>query len=209
MKFKNKKTGEIREFDCVMIDSSRLSAQHRERNYRVGKLQEDGTYTKVEIPQPEDKGIFLRDILEEEVDESLYFTQEKIDQIANWKCYEKPLERAKTWEEKSDTLTTHCGKDSWWMKLVKIPCATQIGNSKNFGNAYGSEKAYTLRACNPNGVIEWTQPMKIRKLTPIECERLQTLSDNYTEWVSMSQRYKALGNWRNVDTIAHIFSFLK
>ncbi len=96
MKFKNKKTGEIREFDCVMIDSSRLSAQHRERNYRVGRLQEDGTYTKVEIPQPEDKGIFLRDILEKEVDESLYFTQEKIGQIANWKCYEKPLERAKT-----------------------------------------------------------------------------------------------------------------
>lgn len=193
----------------TLIDSSKLSAQHRERNYRVGKLQEDGTYTKVEIPQPEDKGIFLKDILEKEVDESLYFTQEKIDQIANWKCYEKPLERAKTWEEKSDTLTTHCGKDSWWMKLVKIPCATQIGNSKNFGNAYGSEKAYTLRACNPNGVIEWTQPMKIRKLTPIECERLQTLPDNYTEWVSNSQRYKALGNWRNVDTIAHIFSFLK
>ncbi len=247
---------QLRWITPTLIDSALVSAQHRERNYRVGKLQEDGTYTKVEIPQPEDRWLLLKDVLQESpdekyylrdwqlknyersfwskwklqewdkcdtitasmwtwwwnchiIDESLYFTQEKIDQIANWKCYEKPLERAKTWEEKSDTLTTHCGKDSWWMKLVKIPCATQIGNSKNFGNAYGSEKAYTLRACNPNGVIEWTQPMKIRKLTPIECERLQTLPDNYTEWVSNSQRYKALGNWWTVDTIAHIFSFLK
>ena len=48
----------------------------------------------------------------------------------------------------------------------------------------------------------------IRKLTPVECERLQTLPDNYTAWVSDSQRYKALGNWRTVDVIAHIFSFI-
>lgn len=48
----------------------------------------------------------------------------------------------------------------------------------------------------------------IRKLTPIECERLQTLPDNYTEWISNCQRYKALWNWRTVDVIAHIFSFI-
>lgn len=50
--------------------------------------------------------------------------------------------------------------------------------------------------------------VRIRKLTPIECERLQTLPDNYTEWVSDSQRYKMLGNWWTVDVIAHIFSFI-
>jgi DNA (cytosine-5)-methyltransferase 3A len=50
---------------------------------------------------------------------------------------------------------------------------------------------------------------RIRKLNPIECERLQTLPDNYTEWVSDSQRYKMLGNWWTVDVIAHIFSYLK
>lgn len=49
----------------------------------------------------------------------------------------------------------------------------------------------------------------IRKLTPIECERLQTLPDNYTEWVSNTQRYKAIGNWWTVDIIAHIFSYIK
>lgn len=48
----------------------------------------------------------------------------------------------------------------------------------------------------------------IRKLTPLECERLQTLPDGYTEGVSNTQRYKAIGNGWTVDVIAHIFSFL-
>ena len=44
-----------------------------------------------------------------------------------------------------------------------------------------------------------------RKLSPIECERLQTVPDNYTNHVSNSQRYKMLGNGWTVDVIAHIF----
>lgn len=48
----------------------------------------------------------------------------------------------------------------------------------------------------------------IRKLTPLECERLQTLPDGYTEMLSDTQRYKALGNGWNVDTIAHIFNYI-
>lgn len=48
----------------------------------------------------------------------------------------------------------------------------------------------------------------IRKLTPIECERLQTLPDNYTEGISNTQRYKCLGNGWTVDVIAHIFGFI-
>lgn len=48
-----------------------------------------------------------------------------------------------------------------------------------------------------------------RKLTPLECERLQTVPDNYTEGVSNSQRYKMLGNGWTVDVISHIFKNLK
>jgi len=48
----------------------------------------------------------------------------------------------------------------------------------------------------------------IRKLTPIECERLQTVKDNYTAHVSDSQRYKMLGNGWTVDVIVHIFGYL-
>ncbi|MEQ3658627.1 MAG: DNA (cytosine-5-)-methyltransferase [Glaciecola sp.] len=45
-----------------------------------------------------------------------------------------------------------------------------------------------------------------RKLTPTECERLQTVPDGYTDHVSNTQRYKMLGNGWTVDVIAHIYS---
>ena len=48
----------------------------------------------------------------------------------------------------------------------------------------------------------------IRKLTPIEAERLQTLPDNYTAGVSNAQRYKQVGNGWTVDVIAHILGFI-
>jgi DNA (cytosine-5)-methyltransferase 3A len=58
----------------------------------------------------------------------------------------------------------------------------------------------------------------IRKLTPAEAERCQTLSDNYTAWgiddngntvkISDTQRYRAIGNGFTVDVIAHILSFM-
>jgi DNA (cytosine-5)-methyltransferase 3A len=50
--------------------------------------------------------------------------------------------------------------------------------------------------------------VRIRKLTPIECERLQGLPDNYTEGVSTTHRYRCLGNAFNVDVIAFILSFI-
>ena len=59
---------------------------------------------------------------------------------------------------------------------------------------------------------------EFRKLTPVECERLQTLPDDYTKYglfedgkikqISNSQRYKMIGNAWTVDIIAWIFSFI-
>jgi len=49
----------------------------------------------------------------------------------------------------------------------------------------------------------------IRRLTPIEAERLQTLPDNYTNHISDSQRYKCIGNGWTVDVIVHIFKYIK
>ena len=49
---------------------------------------------------------------------------------------------------------------------------------------------------------------KVRKPTPIECERLQTLPDNYTACLSDNERRKVIGNGWTVDVIAHIFSYL-
>ena len=47
----------------------------------------------------------------------------------------------------------------------------------------------------------------IRRLTPLEYERLQTVKDNYTKNVSDTQRYRMLGNGWTVDVIAHILSY--
>ena len=53
------------------------------------------------------------------------------------------------------------------------------------------------------------QNNNIRKLTPIECERLQGLSDNYTEGIPNTQRYKCLGNAFNADVIVHILKYIE
>ena len=77
----------------------------------------------------------------------------------------------------------------------------QNGQRFNDGN-----KFYTLTAQDKHGVLVEGY---IRKLTPTECERLQTLPDSYTAGISDSQRYKCLGNGWTVDVIAHIFKGLK
>ena len=67
-------------FEAVCINSALVSAQNRQRLYWVGKRNNDGTYSKVNVKQPDDKGILLRDILETGI----------------------------AWQEKSYNLTTRC-----------------------------------------------------------------------------------------------------
>jgi len=70
-----------------------------------------------------------------------------------------------------------------------------------------SDKTQTVTACHMPKLL--TEPfLSWRKLTPLECERLQTLPDNYTNHVSNSQRYKMIGNGWTVDVIAHIFDHI-
>ena len=178
----------------IEINSSLVSAQNRRRLYRTNIPW---------ITQPEDMGILLKDILEDNVDEKYYFSKERWDRIINWKY--DILKRTEDVNWKCATLVTN-----WWgnhEKKIFMPCWTQYSSSDNFWNSFGSQKAYTLRASCPNGVIE--DVGVVRKLTPIECERLQTLTDNYTDWVSDNQRYKMLGNWWTVDVVSHIFKWLK
>jgi len=70
-----------------------------------------------------------------------------------------------------------------------------------------SEKMHTLTSVFKDSMV--MQDTIIRKLTPIECERLQSLPDNYTEGISNSQRYKCLGNAFNKEVVKHILSFMK
>jgi len=76
---------------------------------------------------------------------------------------------------------------------------------------YNQDKYSTLRH-NPGGKLRGVgliENANIRRLTPIECERLQTVPDNYTNYVSDSQRYRMLGNGWTVSVICHIFSYIK
>lgn len=59
-----------------------------------------------------------------------------------------------------------------------------------------------------SGMILIRDKWKIRTLTPLECERLQTLPDNYTAGIDTTQRYKMLGNGWTVDVVAHIFRWI-
>ncbi len=75
------------------------------------------------------------------------------------------------------------------------------------------EKAQCLlstsyKGSRANGMTNITDGYKLRRLTPIECERLQTVPDNYTNHVSDTQRYKMLGNGFTSKVIEHILSYL-
>ena len=86
-----------------------------------------------------------------------------------------------------------------------------IKGRDNLKRVYSPEgKSPTLTTCG-GGHREpkvYVPPLQWRKLTPIECERLQTVPDNYTEGVSNTQRYRMLGNGWTVDVIAHILKSL-
>ena len=70
----------------------------------------------------------------------------------------------------------------------------------------GISPALQSQLCTGSTMINTS---RIRRLTPIECERLQTVKDNYTNHVSDSQRYKMIGNGWTVDVIVHILNYLK
>lgn len=129
-----------------------------------------------EVIQPEDKGLILKDILE--ISSSLELRP----------CSMK--------EYRQNSVCHHTGN------------AVDIKGNESIKRVYGVfGKAPTLTTMQ-GGHREPKVSVKdntYRKLTPLECERLQTVPDNYTEGVSNSQRYKMLGNGWTVDVIAHIF----
>ena len=175
----------------IMINSALVSAQTRKRLY----------WTNIpNVKQPEDKGILLKDILESGI---------------------AP-------QNKSYCLTETYHKASF-SDFVKKHTRTMIGEPIRLGHLEGRSNAQANRVysiegksvclnANGGGGGAKTGLYKIdlpdgeyiiRKLTPIECERLQTLPDNYTEGISNSSRYKAIGNAWTVDVITHILKGIK
>lgn len=117
--------------------------------------------------------------------------------------------------DKAITLTGESGGGAAKMGQYLFGCITPDRVNKNQNRQRFSDglKFYTLTASEQSGVLVEGY---IRKLTPIECERLQTVRDDYTKWgnyngvvkeVSKTQRYKMLGNGWTIDAICHILSF--
>ncbi len=93
----------------------------------------------------------------------------------------------------------------------------QLSNNNKSNNniqPYQQDRVYDINGLAPSLQAQLSSGSstinteKIRRLTPIECERLQTIDDNYTNYVSDSQRYKMIGNGWTIDIIAHFFSYL-
>ena len=116
-------------------------------------------------------------------------------------------------DNKSNCLTT-VQKDTLVCSPVRIGQYGKGGQGQRIYSVRG--KSVTLSANGggrggKTGLYQIDLPdgdYIIRKLTPIEAERLQTLPDNYTTGISNTQRYKCIGNGWTVDVIAHILGGL-
>lgn len=205
MKFKCKNTGEIIEWDSMLIDSAILSAQKRKRLY----------WTNIPgVTQPRDKNIYLKDIVLSDV-----------EPVVLHNLYGGFKEKfVRIFEDKSPTLRTAAGgghipsfvkKDLIHNQKAIDYMNRQVVDGRNHWDFkhhsdIRDDKSATVVANFFKGVPynvfkDWDC---IRKFHPIECERLQTLPDNYTEGISNTQRYKAIGNGWTVDVIAHILGFI-
>ncbi len=199
--------------DPVFINSADFSAQERKRLY----------WTNIPFDKMWGKDTStLEDILEEEVDDYYYVEPQRTVQIIEKEIeklakrrkvgyieYDSQANRIYSIYGKSVCLCGEAGGLGAKTGLYAIPCLTpdrliKRQNGRRFKPPFS--KFYTLTTIDRHGVLIGNY---IRKLTPLECERLQTLPDNYTEDFSPNQRYKMIGNGWTVDAIVHILKGLR
>lgn len=211
----------------VMINSAFLTAQNRKRLY----------WTNIPgVTQPEDKGILLKDIIENgEVDRSKSYCIDANYYKGICQDEEKRKKHAKrtfvklgnigkggqgdriySTDGKSVCLSANGGGrgTKTGLYLITGAAARTRPNEKVEGverkkeiEVRQDEKSNCLTGVQTDSLV--SNPPVIRKLTPIECERLQGYPDNYTEGISNTQRYKCLGNSFTVPVIAHILKGVK
>lgn len=205
----------------IMINAALVSAQNRKRLF----------WTNISnVTQPEDRGILLKDILEENVDEK--YSIKNVTLIGNQSNIKKELNfmggiRNKDWAKDGKDYSRNFGQgDRVYSPKGKSATLSALGGGRGaktglylVGNVNPSGKGMNGAVHDAKGKSPTINTNKgegqkiltnetIRKLTPIECERLQCLPDNYTEGISNSQRYKCLGNAFNVDVVTHILNFI-
>jgi len=198
----------------AFINSALVSAQNRQRHY----------WANWEFGPPEDKGIMLVDILETEIEDSFYHTDKAVEYMnragSTGRIKWSYLFHSEDRKDKSQCVTANFLKGVPNNVLV---CGRVVGRRINtetkkredynksipaiqiFEPRY-DKKTGTLTTVRKDNELGIDEGVSIRKFTPIECERLQTVPDNYTNHVSNTQRYKMLGNGWTVDAITHILS---
>jgi len=211
--------------ESVMINATLVSGQSRKRLFWVGKLVGD-KYEQVIIPQPEDKGIFVKDIIHEnrneEFDLERYIVRTNFyrEKGLDYKFHNSGEESKATALRASDFKGTHNivtvgsragGNDKHNWDTIRV---ASIGKGGQGDRIYSPEGKSVCLSANGGGRGAKTGIYRInesydRKITPIECERLQGLEDNYTDGISNSQRYKCLGNAFNADVITHILKYIE
>lgn len=188
----------------IHINSALVSAQNRRRIYWTD-IHDD-------IPQPEDRGILLRDILEEEVDEKYFLSDKMIECLKG---------RVKV--DNDPICVAMRGRESACLTLKRTEYGKQI--RKEYEAGIVKEQRKNIQQLEPredgktnclttvqkdNLVLVDNGNFRIRRLTPTECARLQTIPEWYIwDGISDTQRYKMLGNGWNIETIKHIFKYLK
>lgn len=169
----------------VLFNASLVSAQSRKRLF----------WTNLKFELPEDRGILLKHILQPdaEVDERMVVDGKAFCLTAS---YQGAIE-SNSVERKQRTMVKvgHIGTTDAQANRVYDPDGKSCTLSANGGGLGAKTGLYKSGD-------------QIRKLTPVECERLQSLPDNYTEGVAKTHRYKCLGNAFNVEVVAHILSSL-
>lgn len=214
----------------ILINSALLTAQHRERWY--------WTNIPHHFTMPKDRGIALKDILESG-EGCLYNNYKKTHKVGllksstlvarygrgftNFDSQTAVTSKPNVLNQYQDGVQTSLqnrvmdveGKSLALSNFVpKVPLQTSFINKNRQGERIYSTKGKTVSlTANGGGVGAGVGLYEIgdevRKLTPLECERLQGLPDNYTASVSNSQRYKMIGNGFTVPVIEHLLQFMQ
>ena len=208
----------------VLFNASLVSAQCRKRLF----------WTNLKFELPEDRGILLKHILQPdaEVDERMMSDGKAYCLTASYQgaTESNSIERKqRTMVKFTQTAQTgrnetkklgYVGEFDHQAKRVydeegKLPALNVVCNSMVRLGHIGNSDGQANRVYDPSGkscTLSTSSPLikhtSIRKLTPIECERLQSLPDNYTEGIAKTNRYKCLGNAFNVEVVTHILRSL-
>ena len=205
-------------FEPICINSALVSAQNRQRLYWVGKRNPDGTYSRVKVDQPENRGILLRDVLDCNIRIPEYGNEDKARPLGasyspNCGGWWHRMFSDNPNKQQVDMVTSSCAVNRLECVCYAIPCEWDESGKPTKAISGTDGKIYPVYEVKDGQItIKGKQyPIKladgfyiIRKLTVSECKRLQTVPGWYEFPVSDSQAYKMLGNGWTVDVIAHI-----